>query len=39
VILTTFLAPPFLRIAFGEPVEPPTKGELSSEQPIVVGKS
>jgi len=39
VILTTFLAPPFLRIAFGQPVEPPTKGELSSEQPIVVGKS
>jgi len=39
VILTTFLAPPFLRIAFGEPVEPPTKGEPASEQPIVVGKS
>ncbi|MBD1805700.1 cation:proton antiporter [Microcoleus sp. FACHB-SPT15] len=39
VILTTFLAPPFLRIAFGEPVEPPTTGEPSSEQPLVVGKS
>ena len=39
VILTTFLAPPFLRIAFGEPVEPPTKGEPLSEQPIVVGES
>jgi Kef-type K+ transport system membrane component KefB len=39
VILTTFLAPPFLRIAFGEPVEPPTKGEPANEQPIVVGKS
>jgi Kef-type K+ transport system membrane component KefB len=39
VILTTFLAPPFLRLAFGQPVEPPTKGEPSSEEPIVVGKS
>jgi Kef-type K+ transport system membrane component KefB len=39
VILTTFLAPPFLRIAFGEPVEPPTKGEPATEQPIVVGES
>jgi Kef-type K+ transport system membrane component KefB len=39
VILTTFLAPPFLRIAFGEPVEPPTKGEPSSEQPILVSES
>ena len=39
VILTTFLAPPFLRIAFGEPVEPPTTGEPSSEQPIIAGKS
>ncbi len=26
VILTTFLAPPFLRIAFGQPIEPPTPG-------------
>jgi Kef-type K+ transport system membrane component KefB len=39
VILTTFLAPPFLRLAFGQPVEPPTKGEPSSEEPILVGKS
>jgi Kef-type K+ transport system membrane component KefB len=39
VILTTFLAPPFLRIAFGQPVEPPTKGEPATEQPIVVGES
>jgi Kef-type K+ transport system membrane component KefB len=39
VILTTFLAPPFLRIAFGEPVEPPTKGEPTSEQPILAAKS
>jgi Kef-type K+ transport system membrane component KefB len=39
VILTTFLAPPFLRIAFGQPVEPPSKGEPSSEEPILVGKS
>ncbi|MCL1462904.1 cation:proton antiporter [Argonema galeatum] len=27
VILTTFLAPPFLRIAFGKPAEPPASGE------------
>ena len=39
VILTTFLAPPFLRIAFGEPVEPPSTGEPSSEEPILVAKS
>ncbi len=32
VILTTFLAPPFLRIAFGEPAEPPATGEPSKEQ-------
>lgn len=32
VILTTFLAPPFLRIAFGEPAEPPTTGAPSNEQ-------
>jgi len=32
VILTTFLAPPFLRIAFGEPAEPPTTGAPSKEQ-------
>jgi Kef-type K+ transport system membrane component KefB len=35
VILTTFLAPPFLRVAFGQPVEPPTTGEPASEQPII----
>lgn len=29
VILTTFLAPPFLRIAFGDSVEPPAAGEPS----------
>jgi len=39
VILTTFLAPPFLRIAFGQPVEPPSTGEPSSEEPILVAKS
>jgi len=39
VILTTFLAPPFLRMAFGQPAEPPTKGEPSSEPPILAGKS
>ncbi|NJN88452.1 MAG: cation:proton antiporter, partial [Leptolyngbyaceae cyanobacterium SL_7_1] len=27
VILTTFLAPPFLRVAFGQSTEPPTPGE------------
>ena len=32
VIMTTFLAPPFLRIAFGEPAEPPTTGAPSKEQ-------
>jgi Kef-type K+ transport system membrane component KefB len=32
VILTTFLAPPFLRIAFGDTVVPPASGELSSEK-------
>jgi hypothetical protein len=32
VILTTFLAPPFLRIAFGDPVVPPASGELSREK-------
>ncbi|WP_348237769.1 cation:proton antiporter [Trichocoleus sp. Lan] len=39
VILTTFLAPPFLRSAFGEPVEPPSKGEPASEQSILVSES
>ena len=32
VILTTFLAPPFLRIAFGDPAEPPASKEPSEEQ-------
>jgi Kef-type K+ transport system membrane component KefB len=32
VIMTTFLAPPFLRIAFGEPAEPPATGSPSNEQ-------
>jgi len=32
VILTTFLAPPFLRIAFGDTVVPPASGELSREK-------
>ncbi len=31
VILTTFLAPPFLRIAFGKTSEPPAGGELAIE--------
>jgi Kef-type K+ transport system membrane component KefB len=37
VILTTFLAPPFLRIAFGSG-QPPTQGE-SSEAPVLVEES
>jgi Kef-type K+ transport system membrane component KefB len=37
VILTTFLAPPFLRIAFGDTVEPPASGEPSSEQTAIGG--
>lgn len=32
VIMTTFLAPPFLRVAFGEPAEPPNTGAPSNEQ-------
>lgn len=32
VIMTTFLAPPFLRIAFGKTDEPPTSGELANTQ-------
>ena len=31
VILTTFLAPPFLRLAFGKTSEPPAGGELATE--------
>lgn len=37
VILTTFLAPPFLRIAFGDTVEPPATGEPSSEKTAISG--
>jgi Kef-type K+ transport system membrane component KefB len=32
VILTTFLAPPFLRVAFGKSDIPPSEGEVSVEQ-------
>lgn len=32
VILTTFLAPPFLRIAFGKTEQPPSSGGLVSEE-------
>ena len=39
VILTTFLAPPFLRVAFGEPLQPPTTGETSSDPSTVTGES
>lgn len=35
VILTTFLAPPFLRVAFGQSEEPPTGGEPSIEATAV----
>jgi hypothetical protein len=31
VILTTFLAPPFLRIAFGNPDTPDANSELKKE--------
>jgi Kef-type K+ transport system membrane component KefB len=37
VILTTFLAPPFLRLAFGQPTEPPMPGEVASESSSVGG--
>ncbi len=37
VILTTFLAPPFLRVAFGSE-EPPTSGEPSLEETAVVNE-
>ena len=37
VILTTFLAPPFLRIVFGDTVEPPATGESSSEKTVISG--
>lgn len=39
VILTTFLAPPFLRIVFGQPVEPPASGEPLLTQSTLVNKS
>jgi Kef-type K+ transport system membrane component KefB len=38
VILTTFLAPPLLRVAFGDSTEPPTSQEASLEQSTVVTK-
>jgi Kef-type K+ transport system membrane component KefB len=34
VILTTFLAPPFLRVAFGKSEEPPASGEPSLEAAV-----
>jgi Kef-type K+ transport system membrane component KefB len=37
VILTTFLAPPLLRIAFGQPTEPPAQGDPASESVALVG--
>ncbi len=40
VILTTFLAPPFLRWAFGQsPEEPPTTGEPALESAAVVSEA
>ncbi|MBD2074988.1 cation:proton antiporter [Phormidium sp. FACHB-592] len=39
VILTTFLAPPFLRVAFGQPEEPPANGEPSLEPAAVVNEA
>jgi Kef-type K+ transport system membrane component KefB len=39
VILTTFLAPPLLRIAFGQTEEPPATGEPSSEQTAIASES
>jgi Kef-type K+ transport system membrane component KefB len=38
VILTTFLAPPLLRIVFNQPMEPPTK-EDAGEEPILASES
>ncbi len=35
VILTTFLAPPLLRIAFGQSEEPPTTGEPTIESAVI----
>ncbi|MEG3858518.1 cation:proton antiporter [Microcoleus sp. herbarium12] len=37
VILTTFLAPPFLRIAFGDTIEPPASGEPSNDKTAISG--
>ncbi|MCP2729101.1 cation:proton antiporter [Symplocastrum sp. BBK-W-15] len=39
VILTTFLAPPFLRVAFGKPLQPPTTGENLTESSTLPGES
>jgi Kef-type K+ transport system membrane component KefB len=39
VILTTFLAPPFLRVAFGQSEEPPTPGEPSLESATVASEA
>ena len=38
VILTTFLAPPFLRIAFGQSTEPPAPGEPTLEPAVIVSE-
>ncbi|MGI0484145.1 cation:proton antiporter [Pantanalinema rosaneae CENA516] len=38
VILTTFLAPPFLRVAFGQSEEPPASGEPALESTAAVSE-
>ncbi|MBD2259421.1 cation:proton antiporter [Pseudanabaena sp. FACHB-2040] len=39
VILTTFVAPPFLRLAFGEPAEPPEDAEPVINGPVLAGET
>jgi len=39
VILTTFLAPPFLRLAFGQSQEPPTTGEPDHAPVVLASES
>ncbi|AFZ12515.1 sodium/proton antiporter NhaS3, CPA2 family [Crinalium epipsammum PCC 9333] len=39
VILTTFLAPPLLRIVFNQPVEPPSQEESTGESAILASES
>jgi Kef-type K+ transport system membrane component KefB len=39
VILTTFIAPPFLRVAFGKSEEPPTTGEPALEPAVATSEA